>query len=1006
MVFYRRISIFLVVVGGFFYLGNLASAAHGTGLLISQVQITGGAGKTTNDFVELYNPTAAAVDLNGIRLVKRTATGTSDTTLKSWTEAALVPSHGYYLWANSGFTAIAVTPDETTVGTIAPDNGIALRRGPENTGEIIDAVGWGTAANAFVEGTVFAANPGAGESIERLPGGAEGNGADTNNNVADFVLRASADPRNSVSAVRPELGTPSESPPSEGGESEEGDPPPAGEENDPLPPPLAGGEEGVVGAGEVVINEFVPNPTDSVEWIELYNNTNLPIDLAGWRIYDGTGNSIKSLTGTISARGFLVFEVSSARLNNSGDVIELKSAAGLLLDKAAYGDWNDGNISDNAPAPDTPGHAVARKSNGADTGIDNVDFAVSSTPTKGSANTITAIKVITETVTRGGTDVVSAPSNIPSAEIVINEFVSDPEDGEEWVELFNSGEVAVDLQGWFLEEGAESKTKLQGTIVPGMFLVVETIKGNLNNKGDIIRLKNDKNAVVDRVAYGVWEDGIPSDNAPAAQDPHSVARRVDGQDTANDQKDFAVTAKVTKGQGNVIEESQKIDTDNTKLPPPPQSSPIKGEEANRTPSPPAGEGGGEGISDVRDKLFISEFIPDPEGSDEGEWLELFWDGAEELDLAGFKLDDIEGGSPAHTIEAVKAAPHSYALFPKSKTRLTLNNTTDAVRLFDPVGRLIDSVEYEEAREGHSYARTQNGQWGWTGKLTPGAKNVIESSSPPPLPRGAEEGSYAAQEVPLSEVRDLELGTKVRVQGVVSAPPGMLGAQIFYLFGPGSFTTEDPRQSRESGLQVYSSKKAFPALEIGDVVTVQGVLGQAGGEYRIRVKDKEDVGFIKKGKAPIPRQVLSDEVGEETEAALIKMEGTIIDIKNSGFTLEDAAGEVYVAVKNTTDIKMTELVPGFRVAVTGILGQTKNGYQLMPRFTEDIEILSKDELLGATGAETEKDGASTAEPSPYTTATAAGGGAVAAAAALRRRKLFVSGTRAAWFLITRKSKNSA
>ena len=201
-----------------FALPAQTSASHGANLLISEIQITGGTGKTTNDFVEIYNPTGASVDLNGIRLVKRTKTGTSDTTLKSWTTETPVAAHGYYLWANSGFTEIGAAPNATTGETFAADNGVALRAGPENTGEIIDAVGWGAAANIFVEGAAFAINPGANESIERRPGGADGNGADTDNNADDFVLRASADPQNSASGARPEIETPSPPPSSADGE--------------------------------------------------------------------------------------------------------------------------------------------------------------------------------------------------------------------------------------------------------------------------------------------------------------------------------------------------------------------------------------------------------------------------------------------------------------------------------------------------------------------------------------------------------------------------------------------------------------------------------------------------------------------------------------------------------------------------------------------------------------------------------------------------------------------
>ncbi|MDO8601859.1 MAG: lamin tail domain-containing protein [bacterium] len=159
------------------------SSASFNYVVISEVQITGGSGLTTNDYVELYNPFDQAFNLNGYRLVKRTKSATStDTLLKSWTTDTLIPAGGYYVWANSGYTAIMETPNTTTTGSISDDNGVALRQGASDTGALIDSVAWGAAANSFVEGAVFATNPGANEKLKRKQW------QDTNNNADDFEI--------------------------------------------------------------------------------------------------------------------------------------------------------------------------------------------------------------------------------------------------------------------------------------------------------------------------------------------------------------------------------------------------------------------------------------------------------------------------------------------------------------------------------------------------------------------------------------------------------------------------------------------------------------------------------------------------------------------------------------------------------------------------------------------------------------------------------------------------
>ncbi|MEK7463469.1 MAG: lamin tail domain-containing protein [Patescibacteria group bacterium] len=162
-------------------------------LLISEVQITGGTGKTDNDFVEIYNPNDTSVNLKGYRLVKRTKTGTTDTSIKSWTDDAYIESKGYYLWANSDYKDISILPNATTSASLANDNGVALRFGAEDTGTIIDSVAWGAAENVFIGAGVFSQNPGAGQSIQRKF--QDNTFIDTENNAADFEIQTCPSPK-------------------------------------------------------------------------------------------------------------------------------------------------------------------------------------------------------------------------------------------------------------------------------------------------------------------------------------------------------------------------------------------------------------------------------------------------------------------------------------------------------------------------------------------------------------------------------------------------------------------------------------------------------------------------------------------------------------------------------------------------------------------------------------------------------------------------------------------
>ena len=181
---------------GFIFLIPLKSVLA-ENLLIVEIQIAGE--KTSDDFIKIYNPTNSDIYLGNyqgsyLRLVKRTKTSTKDYTIKSWSRdpEAKIPAKGFYLWANKDYTALP-NVDVSTSQTIAANNGIALRLGPENTGTIIDALGWGDFNNILFEGSAFPENPGPNQKLERKK--IAGVYQDTNNNANDFYLNPPSKPK-------------------------------------------------------------------------------------------------------------------------------------------------------------------------------------------------------------------------------------------------------------------------------------------------------------------------------------------------------------------------------------------------------------------------------------------------------------------------------------------------------------------------------------------------------------------------------------------------------------------------------------------------------------------------------------------------------------------------------------------------------------------------------------------------------------------------------------------
>jgi len=111
------------------------------------------------------------------------------------------------------------------------------------------------------------------------------------------------------------------------------------------------------GAGEVVVNEFVVSnytgATDASgsyeDWIELHNNTSLPLSLQGLYLTDDPTNHIKCALPDLilPANGYLIVwadedngsasEVhANFQLSSAGEYVMLCNAAGVVLDSIAY----------------------------------------------------------------------------------------------------------------------------------------------------------------------------------------------------------------------------------------------------------------------------------------------------------------------------------------------------------------------------------------------------------------------------------------------------------------------------------------------------------------------------------------------------------------------------------------------------------------------------------------------------------------------------------------------
>jgi len=123
--------------------------------------------------------------------------------------------------------------------------------------------------------------------------------------------------------------------------------------------------------------------------------------------------------------------------------------------------------------------------------------------------------------------------------ITINEFVSNPSSGSEWVELYNGSNASVDISGWKIQnltfsgltpDGTATTTIHASTIIPPHGFYVQDVTG-LNNKGDTISLygTSTPTALEDTVTYGVVASSTADVSAPPQGE--SAYRTTDGGDT-------------------------------------------------------------------------------------------------------------------------------------------------------------------------------------------------------------------------------------------------------------------------------------------------------------------------------------------------------------------------------------------------------------------------------------------------------------------------------------------
>lgn len=184
-------------------------------------------------------------------------------------------------------------------------------------------------------------------------------------------------------------------------------------------------------------------------------------------------------------------------------------------------------------------------------------------------------------------------------------------------------------------------------------------------------------------------------------------------------------------------------------------------------------------------------------------------------------------------------------------------------------------------------------------------------------------------VTIGQARQRPIGESVALEGVVTVPDGVLDAGFAIQDGTG-------------GIYVFHADGFGGAVELGDVVYVEGALAEVNGRLQIEVADPEagvEVTGVAPVPSPLPRQ--TDQIGEASEGWLVAIEGTVVEKEDSRLVVDDGSGPAEVVVAAGTGIDLSDVAAGQLARIVGLSGQFDaaapfdNGYRVMPRSQADV-----------------------------------------------------------------------
>ncbi len=387
------------------------------------------------------------------------------------------------------------------------------------------------------------------------------------------------------------------------------------------------------------ISEIYSKPdAGEEEWVEIASTSEGAIDMSGFILADAIRDIYTIPADSILAPGaFLVFSGWGNKLNDTGDSVILKLPDGDEVDAVRDFPALEKNESW-LPVESTSG-----------------------VPTRGFENKILATEAEEDSLPEDET--LSMPI-AAHGDVVINEIMSNPVEGGEWIELYSLTDKEISLAGLELHDATGRFFVFDNTflLAAGEFLIVSGWSDKLNNDGDTLTLIGEVNKAGEA---GEVIDGpvqIPA---------------------------------VKKGK------SYSVDISEITLPTPtePNLAPNSGEEeALETDQEIFVEEHG----DIA--VIINEVYPSP-ANGEAEWVEIFSRAESTINISGFTLSDEQGVIFTFPTETI-ISPGEFVV--ASGWSGKLNNGGDTVYLATPGSTVMSQTNYPSIASEKS--------WGFDGTM--------------------------------------------------------------------------------------------------------------------------------------------------------------------------------------------------------------------------------------------------------------------------------------------------